>query len=224
MPGLKLLCERRGSKNQETRTPPRTPPLEPAQAPPKLWRPSEDDADHVQPTMACLFTDAAAYRKVIADSVSRQWSRSSTLGKVKETTFDFAELVGHDLDAPEKAEAGKFAQIAAADWTSVDDSDSHLRLTEEPEPLTDSDSISTSSTSDSSEHARTSPTPPTSEESVESTDSTAALTPEQVVHLLEQEFGALAPEGEEKLVFQTDGAVIEDVVILVRIVPRTSTR
>ena len=44
----------------------------------------------------------------------------------------------------------------------------------------------------------------------------AALTPEEIVRILEQEFGVLGPEGEEKFVFQTDGAVVQDVVILVR--------
>ncbi|KIP10183.1 glycosyltransferase family 1 protein [Phlebiopsis gigantea 11061_1 CR5-6] len=40
------------------------------------------------------------------------------------------------------------------------------------------------------------------------------LTPERVLSLLIEEFGPLAPAGEEKLLLEADGAVIQDVVIL----------
>ena len=221
MPGLRILCDRRASKPQEVHLPTDTPPSEPARVPAKQWRPSEDDAVHVQPTIPRLFSDAAAYGKFIADTGSPGGLRRPALGK-RRPTVDFADLVGHDLDASEKEQAGRFAQISAADWTSSDDDDSRTRLTEEPEPLTDADSISSSSLSDESESAAATSTPPTSDDSASETSSTA-LTPEQVVRILEQEFGALAPEGEEKLVFQADGAVIQDVVILVCIVSQFST-
>jgi sterol 3beta-glucosyltransferase len=41
------------------------------------------------------------------------------------------------------------------------------------------------------------------------------LTSEEVVDLLEQEFGALAAPGEEKLLLETDAAFFKDVVVLV---------
>jgi sterol 3beta-glucosyltransferase len=40
------------------------------------------------------------------------------------------------------------------------------------------------------------------------------LAPEEIVDLLEQEFGALAPLGEEKLLLEADAAFFKDVVIL----------
>lgn len=42
------------------------------------------------------------------------------------------------------------------------------------------------------------------------------LTPEEVVRLLVEEFGPLAEEGEERLVLETDAALVRDVVVLVR--------
>ncbi len=47
------------------------------------------------------------------------------------------------------------------------------------------------------------------------------LTPEEVVDLLEQEFGALAPLGEEKLLLEEDAAFFKDVVVLVGHSPAT---
>ncbi len=41
------------------------------------------------------------------------------------------------------------------------------------------------------------------------------LTPEEVVDLLEQEFGAFAPPGEGMLLLEPDAALFKDVVVLV---------
>jgi sterol 3beta-glucosyltransferase len=41
------------------------------------------------------------------------------------------------------------------------------------------------------------------------------LTPDEILDLLQQEFGALAPPGEEKLILETDATLFQEVVILV---------
>jgi hypothetical protein len=48
-------------------------------------------------------------------------------------------------------------------------------------------------------------------------DFEAKLDPNEIVDLVEQEFGALAPKGEEKLLLETDATLLQDVVILVRV-------
>ncbi|KAJ3553296.1 hypothetical protein NM688_g3691 [Phlebia brevispora] len=199
---------------------PAFPPPEPAEKPTKQWRPSEDDREPMQQsTISALFSDAAQYGKVIAECCSEYKKR-------QRRPSCFADLVGHDLNSCEKVEAGRFAQLAVedSDWTAPDDDSLKPgRFTEEPEAIT-AESEESSSISGSSESHQT---PSTTETPTEATTATAAttvppggsteslaLSPEQVVHILEQEFGQLAPEGEEKLLFFKDGAVIQDVVIL----------
>jgi sterol 3beta-glucosyltransferase len=42
------------------------------------------------------------------------------------------------------------------------------------------------------------------------------LNPDEVLDLIQQDFGALAPPGEEKLLLEADAALFQEVVILVR--------
>ena len=199
-------------------TRPASPPPECVDTPTKQWRPSDDDHEPIRhSTISALFSDAAQYGKVIAEYCSERSDSSHTQSSSRPT--DFADLVGEDLAPSEKLEAGKFAQVTAedSDWIVHDeDSAKAGRFTLEPESLADSEE----STSSEGHGSISGTTAVHSEESSATTvaaaeSSSTALSPEQIVSILIQEFGQLAPDGEEKLLFFKDGAVIQDVVILV---------
>ncbi len=97
--------------------------------------------------------------------------------------------------------------MSVGDWASSADSSfaSPDQLDEEPGEL---------SPSDEAEEEKPY-TPPTLDISQDLPPDEPELTPEEVVDLLEQEFGALAPLGEEKLLLEADAAFLKDVVILV---------
>lgn len=179
---------------------------------PKPWQVSQDDWDLTQPsTISCLFKDATLYKKAI-DELSSPRSKLNSLAE-EETTNGFAELVGQDLDQPEKDVASQFAQISVKDWTPQDDDSNSARpLTEEPESFAEQ-----YSSSESSEWTAAFSTDPgtTTTEKDEETEPYVSLSSDQVIQLLTQEFGELAPDGEERLVLEADGAVIQDVVVLV---------
>ena len=182
----------------------------------KLWRPSEDDSEEIMQhtNISCLFDDAAAYR----DAIDAE-SSTGQPGRCKRPTVDFAELVGPDLDVAEKVEASKFAQISADDWTTTsDEEEAQIHYTDEPESFTDpevAEPVEPSEVPIESGVFITEPTQDIPQEDLPPEPS-ASLTPDQIVSILIQEFGPLAAQGEEEFLFQSDVAVIQDVVILVR--------
>lgn len=175
-----------------------------------------DDLDGpVQPpSLTQFFQDASLYKQVIANPERKSFYRASE----NETVQDFAELVGKHLDTKDRAVAGRFARLSAEDGTwfpdnstssqegspSTSDFESFERRSS-PEPL-QGQSETTSVMSDT-------PDPPPSD----GNEPTHNLTPEQVVELLSHEYGDLAPEGEEKLLMELDAALVQDVLILVRL-------
>lgn len=191
--------------------------LAPPGPPAKQCRPSDHDHDHenaCSSTISALFDDAAQYGQVIADCASGHSDSDSSGSQTQASRpTDFAALVGGDLTPSEKFQAGRFANITAedSDWSAPDEG----RFVSEPESVTGSDESSSSSEGHDSDT-----TAVHSDESSTTTLATAEsaeilLTPDQIVRILEEEFGQLAPEGEEKLLFFKDGAIIQDVVILV---------
>jgi sterol 3beta-glucosyltransferase len=159
-------------------------------------RTSSDEFDQ-SGSITGLFDDAALYKQVITESTagSRLSSEPPARNPALRSVQDFAELVGNDLEKPEQDVVSRFAQLAVDNWT-IDESDHPDAniFTEEPESL-----------SDEEEAARTLSQP----------EGGAPLSPERVIVLLNEEYGPLAPEGEERVLLDADGAVIQDVIILV---------
>ncbi len=159
------------------------------------------------PSFARLFSDADLFGNILN---SRTDHPEAGLTVEAQSVGDslpvngFSRLVAQDLDEHERAISEKFAQISVSNWSSAG---AH------PFPLGVDPGESDESTSEDEAH-RTSPTGPIKEAG--EPDFEAKLDPIEIIDLLDQEFGALAPKGEEKLLLESDASIFQDVAILVR--------
>jgi sterol 3beta-glucosyltransferase len=115
----------------------------------------------------------------------------------------FSRLVAPDLDSSELAVSEKLAQLSVSNWASA----GSTTLAPDVDLGESEDSAS------DDEHDRASPRGAT--QAAGEPDFEDKLTPDEILDLLQQEFGALAPPGEEKLLLETDASLLHDVVILV---------
>jgi len=163
------------------------------------------------PGLSRMFTDAALYERVLnagPEALKNCLAMVSSEDQAHPTCVgSFNELIGRDLADNERIVTGRLAKLSVNNWaTSTDDPFGVDALAEE-------DQEEVGSSDGAQDENRSAPsTPPTLQE--EQLDE-PKLTPEEIVDLLEQEFGALAPSGEEKLLLETDGAFFKDVVVLV---------
>ena len=161
------------------------------------------------PGLSQMFSDAALYEKIL--NSCPETLKSCSLFNADDQTLPkclggFNQLIGRDLGDVERAVTDKLAMLSVNNWNpSTDDPFGGDASEEERGEATSSDE------GDDKEQA-----PPSESQTLEEEPpSEPKLTPEEVVDLLEQEFGALAPPGEEKLLLETDAAFFNDVVILV---------
>lgn len=179
---------------------------------------SSFDAD--PPSITRIFNDAALYKQVIEDP------ERASLILDNESIKDFAELVGKDLDSPEKTLVGRFAQLSVEDlnWSEVG------RYTEEPEVYSDEDDSSAESLEKDQELlqeggetiSQETPGFPSSQSEIQRAKLSSKLPPDEIITLLKEEFGELAsPEVEERLLIETDAALVQDVILLVYFVDIT---
>ena len=149
-------------------------------------------------SITALFSDAALYKRAIAgDAADREDCSEQQVGNpALRSVQDFAELVGNDLEQPEQDVVGRFAQLAVEDWSQEEGEHPDANLfSEEPDSLSEDEEASQTAVQPAKD---------------------PKLSPERVISLLIEEFGPLAPKGEERLLLDADGGVIQDVVILVR--------
>ena len=165
---------------------------------------SGDDLEHgvLAIDLPQLFSDAARYEKLLAETRS---PASSEDDEAPDVVAGFADLVGGNLSSSEEAIAGRLAKLSVTgnSWVGAGE-----KLESEPESY-DSEDTDKDSNSDDTQTEET--TPAGSEEGGDSW----SISPEEAVRLMIEEFGPLAPEGEEKLVIEADGVIIGDVVVLV---------
>ena len=165
------------------------------------------------PGLSRMFTDAALYERVLnagPEALKNCLALGSEERALPACVGSFNELVGRDLADNERLVTGRLAKLSVNNWAaSTDDSFGVDALTEE-----DQEEVASSEGRESAQDEKRPSlfTAPTLQE--EQPDE-PKLTPEEIVDLLEQEFGALAPPGEEKLLLETDGAFFKDVVVLV---------
>jgi sterol 3beta-glucosyltransferase len=173
------------------------------------------------PGLSRMFNDAALYEQVLNACPESLQNASFFVpdGQALPSSVvcGFNELIGRDLDDAGRAITGKLAKLSVNNWTSSSKEDpfgSESPSEEEP-------GEEASSSDDAEDEKQTPLSEPQSldEDSEPSPPSEPKLTPEEIVDLLEQEFGALAPPGEEKLLLETDAAFFKDVVVLVRLLP-----
>lgn len=153
------------------------------------------------PGLARLFSDAALFGKILTSRPDLEGSLTTDGQSVQDSLNGFSQLVAPGLDDNERAISEKFAQISVSNWSAAG---AHALP-----PGIDPGESDESASDD--EH-RTSPGAAVKEAG--EPDFEAKLDPVEIVGLLEQEFGALAPEGEEKLLLESDATLFRDVVIL----------
>lgn len=161
------------------------------------------------PGLSRMFTDAALYERVLnagPESLKTCLALGSGDQSLPACVGSFNELIGRDLGDNERLVTGRMAKLSVNNWaTSTDDPFGVDALAEE-------DQEEVGSTEGALEEKGSPESAPTSQE--EQLDE-PKLTSEEIVDLLEQEFGALAPPGEEKLLLETDAAFFKDVIVLV---------
>ena len=167
-------------------------------------------ADPTDPGLSRMFSDAALYEKILTacpDSLKNCTFFGAEDEASQRCILGFNSLIGHDLGDAEREISGRLAKLSVNNWISAADSSfaSQDQSDEESAELIPSDDA---------EEEKPSPPPTVAIPEDESPDE-PKLSPEEIVDLLEQEFGALAPLGEEKLLLEADAAFFKDVVILV---------
>jgi sterol 3beta-glucosyltransferase len=163
------------------------------------------------PGLARLFSDAALYRRILTSSPDLRENEFVT--EDSQTADDslngFSRLVACHLDDNERVVSEKLAQLSVSNWAS---SQAHNLA-----PDVGLDEID-ETFSDDEHHAA----PPSSTiKEAGDPDFVDHLKPSEILDLLQQEFGALAEPGEEKLLLETDATLFQDVVILVWRLPAT---
>lgn len=160
------------------------------------------------PGLARLFSDAASFGQILTSRPSLIEEESAAGGSGATGTHEalngFSQLIARDLNDSELAVSEKLAQLSVSNWAAGS-------TTLAPDVDLDE---SEGSTSDE-EQDTTSPSGTTQAQAAGEPDFEDKLTPDEILDLLQQEFGALAPLGEEKLLLETDAGLFQDVVILV---------
>lgn len=157
------------------------------------------------PGLARLFSDAALFGKILTPSPDLpEGSLPAGSQSVDGSLNGFSQLVARDLDENERAVSDKFAQLSVSNWSAAG---AHS-LAPDVDPGESDESAS------DDEHDRISPG--SAVKGAVEPDFEAKLDPTDIVDLVEQEFGALATKGEEKLLLESDATLFQDVVILVR--------
>lgn len=172
--------------------------------------PSTEPTEPTDPGLSRMFSDAALYEKVLTAcpaALNDNMFFGTDDQALQRCIGGFNSLIGQDLGDAERAISGRLAKLSVNNWSSRAESSfaSPDQLDEEPgEP----------GPSEDGDEEKPSPSP-TLDISQDAPPDEPKLSPEEVVDLLEQEFGALAPLGEEKLLLEADAAFFKDVVILV---------
>jgi len=163
-----------------------------------------------------MFTDAALYDRVLnagPESLKKGFPFNADDQAIPNCLGGFNDLIGRDLGDVERAVTDRLAKLSVHNWAArIDDPFG-------PDTPPDAEQGERSPSEDGEDEKQTPLSiPPTLEEEP---PSEPKLTPEEIIDLLEQEFGALAPPGEEKLLLETDAAFFKDVVVLVGSSPFT---
>jgi sterol 3beta-glucosyltransferase len=152
------------------------------------------------PGLARLFSDAASFDRILNPHPDASYTEDSQA--VHDSLNGFSQFVARDLDDHERAASEKLAQLSVSNWGPAGST------TLAPDVGLDESEDS------ASEDEQDKVLPSGITETAGEPDFEDKLTPEEVLDLLQQDFGALAPPGEEKLLLETDATVFQDVEIL----------
>ena len=154
------------------------------------------------PSLTRLFSDAASYDKILNPRTDVAENNAEDSRAAHDSPSGFSELVARDLDDQERVASETLAQLSVSTWAPGESTDLAPDVavdeSEEGPPEGEHDKIEPSGITQAAVE-------PKFEE----------LKPDEVLDLLQQDFGALAPPGEEKLLLETDATLFQEVVVLV---------
>jgi hypothetical protein len=152
------------------------------------------------PTLTQLFSDAASYNQILNTHTD---VAANDAGDSQAAHGGFSRLIGRDLEDHERVASETLAQLSVSNWAPGESTDLAPDVgIDEPEVVPsegEPDKVESSGA-----------TLPAVEPQFE-----AKLKPDEILDLLQQDFGALAPPGEEKLLLETDATLFQEVVVLV---------
>ncbi|KAJ7109698.1 glycosyltransferase family 1 protein [Mycena crocata] len=169
---------------------------------------SEDDSSHLADPISSfdhLYSEAIAFDNLLVENGCREREQDGVNG--------FDELVARHLDPDEQAVARRAAKLRAIgsvpSWTPSPTSS----ISEEPESYVDEPDDSLDGSDDSSATCAI-PVPVLHRAGTLDSD-VWKLEPAEIIRLLIDEFGPLAPDDEEeKLILETDGGLVKDIAIV----------
>lgn len=175
---------------------------------PSTTRSSSDDESPERPPntplITQLYTEAAEFEKVLVRSGCIKSRCKSGCG-----SNGFADLVGQFLSKKEQAVANRVVQLSANTDTWFPDEQVRYDGDDEGDERSFSDSSEDNNKGISSPIIHRA-------SGHKSSESLLKLEPSEIIDLLVEEFGPLSQEGEEeKLILETDGALVHDVAIVV---------
>lgn len=148
------------------------------------------------PSLTHLFSDAASYGQILNMGLNTHTDVAENNAEDRRAAHDspngFSQLVARDLNDQERVASETLARLSVSNWAPGESTDLA------PDVAVDESEEGPSE----GEHDKIEPsgTPHTGEEP----KFEDRLKPDEVLDLLQQEFGALAPPGEEKLLLETD--------------------
>lgn len=151
------------------------------------------------PGLSKLFTDAASYNQILNVAVNdTEGSRAA-----HDSSNGFSQLIGRDLEDHERVASETLAQLSVSNWAPGESTD-----------------LAPDAGVDESEWGPSEGEPDKAESSGTAVAGVEPefedkLKPDEILDLLQQDFGALAPPGEEKLLLETDATLFQEVVVLV---------
>jgi len=153
------------------------------------------------PGLARLFSDAASFDRIL--NARPDVVETSEDKALHDSLNGFSQLVGRDLDDHERVASEQLAQLTVSNWAPGGPANlaPDVGLDESEESASEGEQDA---------NLPSGVTPAAGE-----SDLGDKLTPDDVLDLLQNEFGALAPAGEEKLLLEVDATIFQDVVILV---------
>jgi sterol 3beta-glucosyltransferase len=154
------------------------------------------------PSLTRLFSDATSYNQILNPDVAgnnEEDSRAAYDGSPN----GFSQLVACDLDNHERVASETLAQLSVSNWAPGESTDLA------PDVAVDESEEGPSE----GEHNKIEPSGITDADVEPKFED--KLKPDEVLDLIQQEFGALAPPGEEKLLRESDATLFQEVVVLV---------
>lgn len=154
------------------------------------------------PSLTRLFSDATSYDQILNTRTDVAENNAKDSRAAHDSPDGFSQLVARDLDDQERVASETLAQLSVSNWAPGESTDLA------PDEGADESEVGPSE----GEHDKIEPSGITQAAAEPKFED--RLKPDEILDLLQQDFGALAPPGEEKLLLETDATLFQEVVVL----------